>query len=257
MRLLELVAHGDLLIRQQRRPRHEVLDEVAVAEIGRDASGRGVRVCQQAHLLECGQLVPHGRGRDAEAVPANERRRGDRLRARDVLADDRAQELTLPFSELRELISWVFPWFLTISTLPSRVLTSLRQSDWTVNTFRAGAAVSIPQQTLEPSLARLALVLPIMSANRALEAPAVFSEFKGFLLKTNALALAIAFILGVALAAVVNSLVADIIMPPVGLALRRCRLPEPVHRSLGQALRDARRRQGSAARQRSTTACSS
>lgn len=44
-------------------------------------------------------------------------------------------------------------------------------------------------------------------------------EFKAFLLKTNALALAIAFILGLALAAVVNSLVADIIMPPVGLAL--------------------------------------
>lgn len=47
----------------------------------------------------------------------------------------------------------------------------------------------------------------------------MWTEFKSFLLKTNALALAIAFILGVALAAVVNSLVADIIMPPVGLAL--------------------------------------
>ena len=47
----------------------------------------------------------------------------------------------------------------------------------------------------------------------------MWSEFKEFLLKTNALALAIAFILGVALATVVNSLVADIIMPPVGLAL--------------------------------------
>jgi large conductance mechanosensitive channel len=47
----------------------------------------------------------------------------------------------------------------------------------------------------------------------------VWTEFKAFLLKTNALALAIAFILGVALAAVVNSLVVDIIMPPVGLAL--------------------------------------
>ena len=47
----------------------------------------------------------------------------------------------------------------------------------------------------------------------------MWSEFKAFLLKTNALALAIAFILGLALAAVVNSLVADIIMPPVGLAL--------------------------------------
>jgi large conductance mechanosensitive channel len=47
----------------------------------------------------------------------------------------------------------------------------------------------------------------------------MFAEFKAFLLKTNALALAIAFILGVALAAVVTSLVNDIIMPPIGLAL--------------------------------------
>ena len=45
----------------------------------------------------------------------------------------------------------------------------------------------------------------------------MWSEFKAFLLKTNALALAIAFILGVALSAVVDSLVKDIIMPPVGL----------------------------------------
>ena len=45
------------------------------------------------------------------------------------------------------------------------------------------------------------------------------SEFKDWLLKANVLALALAFIIGVALAAVVNSLVKDIIMPPVGLAL--------------------------------------
>jgi len=47
----------------------------------------------------------------------------------------------------------------------------------------------------------------------------MWAEFRTFLVKSNALALALAFILGVALAAVVNSLVADIIMPPVGLAL--------------------------------------
>ena len=45
------------------------------------------------------------------------------------------------------------------------------------------------------------------------------SEFKQWLLKANVLALALAFILGVALAAVVNSLVKDIIMPPIGLVL--------------------------------------
>lgn len=47
----------------------------------------------------------------------------------------------------------------------------------------------------------------------------MWNEFKGFLLKTNTLALALAVIIGVALGAVVNSLVKDIIMPPIGLLL--------------------------------------
>jgi large conductance mechanosensitive channel len=47
----------------------------------------------------------------------------------------------------------------------------------------------------------------------------MWTEFKGFLLKTNALALAIGVIIGVALGSVVTSLVDDIIMPPIGLLL--------------------------------------
>jgi large conductance mechanosensitive channel len=47
----------------------------------------------------------------------------------------------------------------------------------------------------------------------------MYAEFRAFLLKTNALALAIGVIIGVALGAVVTSLVNDIIMPPVGLLL--------------------------------------
>ena len=47
----------------------------------------------------------------------------------------------------------------------------------------------------------------------------MWAEFRAFLVKSNALALALAVILGLALAAVVTSLVNDIIMPPVGLAL--------------------------------------
>ena len=47
----------------------------------------------------------------------------------------------------------------------------------------------------------------------------MISEFKGFLLKTNALALAVGVIIGGALGTVVNSLVNDIIMPPIGMAL--------------------------------------
>ena len=45
------------------------------------------------------------------------------------------------------------------------------------------------------------------------------SGFKAFLLKTNALALAVGVIIGVAMGNVVNSLVNDIVMPPIGLAL--------------------------------------
>lgn len=44
-------------------------------------------------------------------------------------------------------------------------------------------------------------------------------EFKAFLLKTNALALAIGVIVGAALGSVVNSLVNDILMPPIGFVL--------------------------------------
>jgi large conductance mechanosensitive channel len=44
----------------------------------------------------------------------------------------------------------------------------------------------------------------------------MISEFKSFLLTTNALALAIGVIIGGALGTVVSSLVDDIIMPPSG-----------------------------------------
>jgi len=47
----------------------------------------------------------------------------------------------------------------------------------------------------------------------------MWAEFRAFLLKTNALALAIGVIIGGALGSVVNSLVNDIIMPPIGQLL--------------------------------------
>lgn len=45
------------------------------------------------------------------------------------------------------------------------------------------------------------------------------SGFKSFLLKTNALALAVGVIIGVAMGNVVISLVNDVIMPPIGYLL--------------------------------------
>jgi large conductance mechanosensitive channel len=47
----------------------------------------------------------------------------------------------------------------------------------------------------------------------------MLSDFRAFLLKTNALALAIGVIIGAALGTVVTSLVEDIIMPPIGVLL--------------------------------------
>ncbi len=47
----------------------------------------------------------------------------------------------------------------------------------------------------------------------------MLSEFREFLLKTDALALAIGVIIGAALGTVVTSLVNDIIMPPIGMVL--------------------------------------
>jgi len=45
------------------------------------------------------------------------------------------------------------------------------------------------------------------------------SGFREFLLKTNAMALAVGVIIGIALGNVVNSLVNDLIMPPIGVLL--------------------------------------
>jgi large conductance mechanosensitive channel len=47
----------------------------------------------------------------------------------------------------------------------------------------------------------------------------MYSEFKAFLQKYNVMALAIAFILGAAIGKVVTALVADLMMPIIGMAV--------------------------------------
>ncbi|HEY98435.1 MAG TPA: large conductance mechanosensitive channel protein MscL [Dehalococcoidia bacterium] len=47
----------------------------------------------------------------------------------------------------------------------------------------------------------------------------MFKEFKEFIMRGNVLDLAIGIIIGAAFSTIVNSLVKDIIMPPIGLAL--------------------------------------
>jgi len=49
----------------------------------------------------------------------------------------------------------------------------------------------------------------------------MLSEFKAFLMRGNVLDLAVAVVVGAAFGAIVTSLVNDILMPPIGLALGR------------------------------------
>ncbi len=47
----------------------------------------------------------------------------------------------------------------------------------------------------------------------------MLKEFKEFIMKGNVLDLAVAVIIGAAFGAIVNSMVSDVLMPPIGLAL--------------------------------------
>jgi large conductance mechanosensitive channel len=49
----------------------------------------------------------------------------------------------------------------------------------------------------------------------------MFKEFKEFAMRGNVIDLAVGFIIGAAFGKIVTSLVQDIIMPPIGLALKR------------------------------------
>ena len=86
--LAELVADHQLLDGGQRDGLDDRLDVEAVARVGRDAAGRGVRVGQQAVRLELGEDVADGRAGHAEAVALDERLAADRRGGGDVFLDD-------------------------------------------------------------------------------------------------------------------------------------------------------------------------
>ena len=48
----------------------------------------------------------------------------------------------------------------------------------------------------------------------------MFKEFRNFIMRGNVLDLAVAVIIGAAFGKIVTSLVSDILMPPLGLALK-------------------------------------
>lgn len=63
----------------------------------------------------------------------------------------------------------------------------------------------------------------------------MFKEFKTFILRGNVLDLAVAVIIGGAFGAIVNSLVKDILMPPIGLILGRVKFSDLFVSLNGQA----------------------
>ena len=87
LNLVELVADHPLLAGRRAVALHQVLHEEAVADVGGHASGRGVRVGDQAKLLQLGQLVPDGGRADARLVPPHDDLRGDRRGRPHVLLD--------------------------------------------------------------------------------------------------------------------------------------------------------------------------
>ena len=101
---LELVPLLGELERKRRRPRLEALEQAVgeepVAVVGRHAAGRCVRMREEALPLELGELAAHGRRRDVQARPLDERLRCDRLAGRDVLLHDEAEDLALSLRQL-------------------------------------------------------------------------------------------------------------------------------------------------------------
>ena len=67
------------------------VDVAAIAEIGRDAARRGMRLPHVAHVFELRQDVAHGGGRQVQSGFVGERRRRDGFARFDVRAYERRQ----------------------------------------------------------------------------------------------------------------------------------------------------------------------
>jgi hypothetical protein len=70
-----------------------VVDEDAIALVGRDTPGGGVRRDDQLFVFEEGHIVADRRRGDAELVAIDDRLAADRLVRVDVILNDRAEDL--------------------------------------------------------------------------------------------------------------------------------------------------------------------
>ena len=129
--LPELVADHQLLDRGERDGLGDRLDVEAIAGVGGDPAGRGVRVGQQAVRLELGEDAPDRRAGHAKAVAVDERLAADRRGGGDVFLDDGPKDrlrAKVQGAEWAAIPSRQGPVSRLVSTLWWRVLTTLSAS---------------------------------------------------------------------------------------------------------------------------------
>jgi hypothetical protein len=102
--LVHLPAHGAQLHGPARHRQvalgEQLVDVEAVAAVGGHAPGRGVRVVEQAGLLEPGQLGAHGRGPPGHVALLGDPLGADRLVQLHVGLDERSQDEALAGGDL-------------------------------------------------------------------------------------------------------------------------------------------------------------
>ena len=90
--LVELVEDGELLLLGEVAFGHQARDVVAIAAVGGDAAGGGVRMGDHAFVFERGHLVADGGARNAEGVALDQRLRSDGLGRFDEVIDDESED---------------------------------------------------------------------------------------------------------------------------------------------------------------------
>ena len=127
--VIDLGAVGDLLVDRltlplrERPRRHQVVDEEAVAAVGRNAAGRGVRLRQVAEVLEIGHDVAEAGRRELKAAALRQRAGADRFARGNVLHDDLAQDLPRASVELLSLLAHPFRPGTLMKRVPTPMLT--------------------------------------------------------------------------------------------------------------------------------------
>src|SRR5581483_6637252 len=79
---------------------HQMIDEEAIAAVGRHATCGGMRLCEISEILEVGHDVAQAGRRKLELPALRQRAGADRLARRHVLENDRPQHVARAAVEL-------------------------------------------------------------------------------------------------------------------------------------------------------------